>query len=134
MPQPPVYLFVYGTLQPSFVNPFAQSLYQNNRYVGPGTLRGRLYDIGHYPGAVYDPNGSDRVHGSVFDVTQQTNLLGNLDEYEGVSNPPMLTDEYVRVLIPICFGADELRCWAYLYNWPLPDSQLIPSGRYSIKE
>ncbi|MBC7568481.1 MAG: gamma-glutamylcyclotransferase [Spirosoma sp.] len=131
MSELPVYLFVYGTLQPGFVNPFAQLLNQNSQYVGHGTLRGRLYSIGRYPGAVYDANSPSHVQGSIFDISHNpTDLLTHLDEYEGVNTPANPTDEYCRAMVPINYGDDELPCWTYLYNWPVSVEQLIASGNY----
>lgn len=133
MSENPVYLFVYGTLQPGFTNPFAQFLHQNSQHVGYGTLRGQLYDIGHYPGVRYEPDGADVVHGSLYALNSPADLLAHLDEYESVSNPPAPTDEYVRAIVPIRFGDDEVRCWIYLYNWPVATDQRIASGRYGLQ-
>jgi len=134
MSEPAVYLFVYGTLQPGFINPFAQMLHHNSRCAGPGIMSGRLYNIGQYPGAVHDPNSSASVHGTIFDITETPNLLTRLDHYEGVGNPPTPADEYIRDMVHISFGTVELRCWTYLYNWPVLESQQIVSGRYSMNE
>ena len=132
MSEPPAYLFVYGTLQPGFTNAFAQFLHQNSQYVGPGTMRGRLYNIGQYPGAVHDPNSPVGVHGAIFNITDTPGLLTRLDAYEGVKNPPDATDEYVRVIVPVSFGVGEFRCWIYLYNRPVLDSQRIRIGHYGL--
>ncbi len=128
-----VYLFVYGTLQPGFVNPFAQLLHRAGRSVGYGTMRGRIYLIGQYPGAIHAPDGVTRVHGTVFDITKRPGLLTHLDRYEGVNNPPTPADEYIRAMIPIIVesGTKKLFCWTYLYNRATQDSQQILSGRYS---
>ena len=43
-------LFVYGTLRPFVDIPMAKWLRRAAHYVGPATMRGRLYDLGAYPG------------------------------------------------------------------------------------
>ena len=63
-------LFVYGTLRPFVAIPMARWLRRAARYVGPATTRGRLYDLGSYPGMRAARNCRERVLGDVYRVVK----------------------------------------------------------------
>ncbi|MGF7216576.1 gamma-glutamylcyclotransferase (GGCT)/AIG2-like uncharacterized protein YtfP [Spirosoma lacussanchae] len=130
----PTYLFVYGTLRPGFNNPFAQLLRASAQYIGDGTLPGRLFDLGQYPGVVHDPSGPALVRGSVYDFGKNKTILDQLDHYEGVSNPPDPADEYRRGVVTVVCNGTLLDCWVYLYNWPVDKARLVASGTYNMNE
>ncbi|GAB3572820.1 gamma-glutamylcyclotransferase [Spirosoma luteolum] len=129
-----VYLFVYGTLLPTFANPYAYKLTRQARYVGPGQLRGALYDLGSYPGAIFDPASEQVILGAVYALNDPSNaLLRDLDDYEAVgSNNPTSTspDEYIRRQCPVWCIDHWLQSWVYLYNHPLTTAIRIDSGDY----
>ncbi len=58
-------LFVYGTLRPFIDIPMARWLRRAARYVGQATARGRLYDLGPYPGLRAARGCGERVVGDV---------------------------------------------------------------------
>lgn len=123
-------LFTYGTLQPGFENAFAALLRARAEWLGRGWFAGALYDLGAYPGAVYDETCSGRVHGSVYLLDGADDLLELLDAYEGVGIRFEQPNEYVRREIPVRRGAAVLTCWAYLYNRPVAGVKRIASGAY----
>src|SRR4051794_6778720 len=47
-------LFVYGTLLPGQAPPAMRDLIARMSDLGPATVRGRLYDLGAYPGIILD--------------------------------------------------------------------------------
>ena len=130
----PTHLFVYGTLRAAFSNAPAMHLRQHSRYIGEGGINGRLYDIGSYPGALYLPDESTLIHGSVYTLfsDSQANVLRLLDEYEGVQATPSESepDEYVRRIVPVTCARQLINCWVYLYNWPVDSLRQITSGDY----
>lgn len=126
----PTHLFVYGTLRHGFSNDYARLLHRQSRYVGEGTMPGLLFNLGYYPGATYTPDSQSLVHGSVFDVGKSTAIFLRLDDYEGISQPPAATDEYVRAIVPIRINGETLRCWAYLYQQATDGKNCIVSGQY----
>ncbi|AQG81502.1 gamma-glutamylcyclotransferase family protein [Spirosoma montaniterrae] len=130
MEKPPIYLFVYGTLRPGFTNAYARLLHQHGRYIGDGIMPGRLFNLGSYPGATYEPDCPTFVHGAVYDISNNPTILTRLDRYEGVSQPPRPADEYIRVAVSVEVAGKPLTCWTYVYNWPLAEKQVIESGRY----
>ena len=78
-------LFVYGTLMNNIQSNIAGYLHQNSDFVGEGSLQGRLYDLGNYPGAIYDMQADSRVYGHMFRIFDPENMLKRLDFYEGIS-------------------------------------------------
>ena len=117
-------LFVYGTLRNACDNPMAQLLRQNARFIGHGYVPGRLFDLGWYPGATYEPDSSHRVWGDVFFLTDNT-ILTQLDNYEG--------DEYARIDVPVQMGDTQVRCQMYVFLKPDGHQRLIESGNYFSK-
>ncbi|QKZ11693.1 gamma-glutamylcyclotransferase [Spirosoma sp. KUDC1026] len=127
------FLFVYGTLGPSFTNPHATLLHQNSQYVGPGTLAGLLADLGNYPGVIHDSSAITVVHGFIYNIgTRKTELLKTLDEYEGIGPDFPEPQEYVRTIVPISNDGTLIPCWTYLYNLSIHTQLLINSGDYAL--
>lgn len=122
------YLFTYGTLMQGFENSFAQKLHHNATFRSTGYFCGQLYDLGHYPAAIFDPNTDSKVHGEIWQLPHFEPLIAELDRYEGIdeANP-----EYIRKLVPVA-NADHqiLSCWTYLSCQLLQNFRLIPHGDY----
>lgn len=78
-------VFVYGTLRAGEVNDLNTAAHRHGiaapTLLGTGTIAGRLYDFGTYPGLVLDPTASPAV-GDIYDVPEA--LLPVLDEIEEV--------------------------------------------------
>jgi gamma-glutamylcyclotransferase (GGCT)/AIG2-like uncharacterized protein YtfP len=123
-------LFVYGTLRNTYDNPMAQLLRQNSQLVGHGYVPGRLFDLGWYPGATYEPDSTYRVWGDVFAITDET-ILSQLDSYEGIENHP--DDEYARRDVPVQMGNRQVRCQMYVYLHADGQQRIIESGNYLSK-
>jgi gamma-glutamylcyclotransferase (GGCT)/AIG2-like uncharacterized protein YtfP len=105
-------LFVYGTLLKSFDHEVIRSVGHHLQLNGPGTLMGRLYDLGDYPGYVEAADGY-LIQGEVYQVKEPQKVFNVLDEYEG--------EEYVRKrLIVQLNGSEDIRCWVYVYQDTLP--------------
>jgi gamma-glutamylcyclotransferase (GGCT)/AIG2-like uncharacterized protein YtfP len=81
-----VMVFVYGTLR-SDADPSNSHLLGGTLLSTGCTVRGELYDFGHYPGIVLNEFGGDVV-GEVWSVPKTS--LSRLDYYEG--------SLYVRVI------------------------------------
>lgn len=124
------YLFVYGTLMAGVRSKMARRFHENSRFTGTGQLRGHLFDLGHYPGAVYDPDAETFVLGHIFELTDPTRFLPVLDAYEAVGTRFGQKGEYIRRECPVLSGEKQLLCWVYLYNLPTAHLPRIPSGDY----
>ncbi len=128
----PDFLLVYGTLRPPFDNLFAQYLRKRGRCTGEGEFSGQIFDIGSYPGAIYQQIGNFRVFGTVFDIShQKAAILTYLDYYEGVGEQFDQPTEFVRSVVPVRFNNRVADCWIYLYNLSTIDKPIIESGDYA---
>jgi gamma-glutamylcyclotransferase (GGCT)/AIG2-like uncharacterized protein YtfP len=114
-------IFLYGTLRPGHAPPEIADAVSRLRQIGPGTIRGRLYNLGAYPGVVLD-DGAAEVPGQVFAVPDGETLT-RMDAYEGYypDNSAASLFLRVRVMVSLAGGASE-SCWVYIYNGPLPGS------------
>lgn len=120
----PKYLFAYGTLQPGLAPKEVAPLVEKLRFVGEGFVAGRLYDLGRYPGAVFDPRSERRIYGAIFELAEDEEILRKLDAYEG--------DEYVRFKQVVALIAGGVcTCWAYDYLGKPSEDRLIESGRWA---
>jgi gamma-glutamylcyclotransferase (GGCT)/AIG2-like uncharacterized protein YtfP len=122
-PRGPAALFACGTLRSSQRNRFALLLHRHSRPLGRATLRGRLYRLGEYPGAVPSDDPAERVAGEVFalDPEHAAEVIRALDEYEGA--------DFARREVEVALDSGgTARCWAYLYTGSLEWSERIASG------
>jgi len=104
-------LFVYGLLQPEFNPP--KVVYDQWR----DSLKGRLFDLGDYPGGIEIGHGPGTFEGSVLDIDDSE--LAALDEFEDVRG-----NSYFRRIRTTTESGAEV--WAYEYFGPIPDAPSIP--------
>lgn len=113
-------LFVYGTLKPRSDDPRA-------RVHGAARLRGRLWDLGAYPGAILDPDAPGFVHGEVIDGGDDATLLARLDAYEGA--------EYRRDRVRVqTDDGCQYDCWIYVLVAEPLGARRIESGVWERSE
>jgi gamma-glutamylcyclotransferase (GGCT)/AIG2-like uncharacterized protein YtfP len=125
------YLFVYGTLRPAFGHPAHRLLAEGAERIGCGWLRGRLYEISGYPGAVLSDDPADRVVGELYRLADPTTILTRLDDYEEAAEHFPPPREYRRCRVEI--RQDDGRsvtAWIYLYNRPTENLKPIAGGDY----
>jgi gamma-glutamylcyclotransferase (GGCT)/AIG2-like uncharacterized protein YtfP len=123
------FLFVYGTLRQG-AGHSAHSLLENKaERIGQARMRGRLYEVDGYPGAVLADDGADRVIGELYRLLTPQAVLKALDDYEEAGEDYPEPREYrrCRVTVKQADGA-ELLAWCYLYNRPTVGLRLIESG------
>ncbi|MBC8054647.1 MAG: gamma-glutamylcyclotransferase [Sphingobacteriaceae bacterium] len=121
-------LFIYGTLLQSD-NTFGRHLKNNSKYLGKGHFRGKLYNIGEYPGAIYLP-GDSFVFGSIVLLNEPEETLKVMDEYEGYGDKHTQPNEFIRQTLDIETDTGFMKCWVYLYNLPVNQFQEITKGNY----
>jgi len=130
LPPTPNHFFFYGTLIPQFAPPGLQGVLAGFRLVGEGWLCGELYDLGNYPGAVFDRESEAKVFGRVFQAADETSVLEELDRYEGY-DPASTTNQYVRQCYSVTLdNGDLVECWVYEYNGSTSGRPIIRSGRW----
>jgi predicted GNAT family N-acyltransferase/gamma-glutamylcyclotransferase (GGCT)/AIG2-like uncharacterized protein YtfP len=117
------YLFVYGTLRRKTNHPVHQVLVEAGKFIGIGTFRGKLYDLGYFPGATPSREISDRIIGEIYRIEEDRKTFQLLDKYEGshfrCTRGPVVLDNGKRIW-----------AWIYLYVGPMHAAKLIRSGDY----
>ena len=121
-------LFIYGTLLGE-KNEYAIYLKNNSEIYSDGKLRGRLYDIGEYPGAILSKD-HEYVYGVILKIKEPAKVLTLIDQYEGFGENELQPNEFVRVLTRAETKTGFVDCWIYLYNLSTKGLPVINSGRY----
>ena len=123
------FLFAYGTLQPGCAPAQIAGVAGKLREAGEGFVRGVLYDLGGYPGAVPDENAPGKIAGMVMELPDDEGVLRELDAYEGYDPQSPEPSEYVREMQHVELAAGgEVECWFYRYLWKPDESLIIASG------
>jgi gamma-glutamylcyclotransferase (GGCT)/AIG2-like uncharacterized protein YtfP len=128
----PIYLFVYGTLRTGVGNPVRKEIMYDVELIGQSVIRGKMYDIGRYPGAV---PGADKepasIIGEVLKMTHPKKVLRILDQYEGFDPEMPERSEYRRDLIAVQLpNGKEVMAWVYWYNLPVVGKRRIRNNDY----
>jgi len=122
------YIFTYGTLRREFNNTFARRLQQQAVWCGRASISGRLYDLGIYPGAVFDPDSTNLVWGDIWQVPHFEAVIALLDHYEGIGEAQ---PEYERIVVPATFANGNVcHCWFYNCTAIVSSVAVIPHGDY----
>ena len=122
-------IFVYGTLLDA-ENKYGLYLRDNSKFFSSAKLKGKLFDLGDYPGVVLYPDGADWVHGVLLQMDDPATVLDVLDIYEGFGKDQPQPNEFVRVLAEAATESGIIICWVYVYNLPLNNFRQITSGNY----
>jgi gamma-glutamylcyclotransferase (GGCT)/AIG2-like uncharacterized protein YtfP len=137
MTAPITFLFVYGTLLSTAAGTLGRAQRQRlARECAPairaGTVPGRLYDLGRYPGLVETGSASEIVHGEVLELTDPERTLRWLDAYEGIVPGAHPHNEYERCERPVTLTAtgESVTAWVYLYRRDASHARLIADGRW----
>jgi putative glutamine amidotransferase len=127
----PDLLFVYGTLRPGIAPAAVADLVAGLRVIGEARAHGRLYNLGPYPGVILDAAAPTRVHGVLLELPSPP-PWPRLDAYEGYDPLNPAASLYIRRRcdVELADRGRGIEAWVYEYNRPVPDSCLIPSGRY----
>jgi len=125
----PDLVFFYGTLMAGFDRRRKAGIDDKLAYIGRGSIKAALFDLGLYPAAVPAPDR--QVWGEVYEVTDAETVLPALDTIEGFSPSQPHTSLYLRTRVDVTLP-DGARgpAWVYFYNAPLGRARRIPSGDY----
>lgn len=127
----PDYIFVYGLLKSMYNNEAAKFIRQHCTLVGTGTIPGRLFDLGTYPGMVYEPNAKTTVLGEVFKInSNKEGLTKYLDEFEECGPEFEQPNEYRKEIILTKVNGATINASSYIYNRNLEGLKMIDSGNY----
>lgn len=126
------YLFVYGTLLPDRAPAEIAPIVRRFRAMGDGSVRGRLYDLGEYPGVVLDETGGE-IPGKIFRLPEEPEVLKRLDEYEEFDAAQPEGSLFVRKEWPVTRknAGKKLICWVYVYNPHAASASTLTPGDFS---
>lgn len=130
-------IFVYGTLMSTATGAYGagarRRLASESRPVGWGTVEGRLYDLGSYPGLVVGEGsggGRSLVRGEIRELGDAEAVWPWLDRYEGIAGGDSAGDDYrreVRLVLPDGQSA-AVAAWLYVYQGPLAGASVVAAG------
>ncbi len=130
----PDFIFVYGLLKSMYDNEAARYIRKHCSLIGEGTIPGQLFDLGTYPGVIYDENAKYTVVGEVFKINSDKDaLLKYLDEFEECGPSFNQPNEYRREIIPVNVCRKTYNASTYIYNLNLEGLKVIESGNYNDK-
>jgi gamma-glutamylcyclotransferase (GGCT)/AIG2-like uncharacterized protein YtfP len=132
MYNPPVgdHVFFYGTLMAPFNRPGRQRITSQLTFIGRGSIRAALFDLGIYPAAIPSDDDS-KVWGEVYQISELATVLEVLDEIEGYRPNEPDRSLYMRVRADVSLEDGRvIDAWTYFYNAPLGRAQRIASGDY----
>jgi gamma-glutamylcyclotransferase (GGCT)/AIG2-like uncharacterized protein YtfP len=102
------------------------------RSIGAATVKGRLYDLGAYPGAILDTSTREKISGWVFALPRDQSVLEALDDYENYKPHDAESCLFVRKRASVKLeDGRELQCWMYVYNRDPGAAPLVPGGDYA---
>ncbi|HKT25566.1 MAG TPA: gamma-glutamylcyclotransferase family protein [Terriglobales bacterium] len=113
----PKHLFVYGTLRRAHTPPEAATLMHDLEFISGASTPGTMFDLGEYPGAVFDPESGSEVKGEVYRLPLNSDVLKKLDEYEEFKPRSPRQSLFVREAIVVrTSDGKKLSCWTYRFN------------------
>jgi gamma-glutamylcyclotransferase (GGCT)/AIG2-like uncharacterized protein YtfP len=121
-------LFVYGTLRAFVDIPMARWLRRVAFAVGAAKTRGRLYDLGSYPGLKPAHASGDWVVGELYRVAEPR-FLRALDRYEAGGSLARPCFRRERCLVRLARGGVR-QAWVYRYRRSVACHSWIASGDY----
>lgn len=120
---------MYGSLLPPLAPAELHGSLAALRPLGRATLRGALYDLGEYPGAVPDAASASWIEGEVFELPRDPALLARLDAYEEFAPEQPERSPFARVRCRVALArGGELECWVYAWRRDPRGTPRIASG------
>jgi gamma-glutamylcyclotransferase (GGCT)/AIG2-like uncharacterized protein YtfP len=124
------YLFLYGSLLVDGVPDEVAGAVRSLRRIAPAYVRGRLYDLGDYPGAILAPSSKTLIHGEIFEIPA-TDVLKVLDDYEEFHPANKEDSLFIRTKAKAKLPkGQQVDCWMYVYNDDPGTAPLLADGVY----
>jgi gamma-glutamylcyclotransferase (GGCT)/AIG2-like uncharacterized protein YtfP len=128
------YLFVYGTLLPGRAPAALAAIVDALAVVDSGTIAGRMYDLGSYPGVVPGDSAGELVRGVVLCIADPAATWPVLDRYEGYNPSDPQGSLFVRLrgCVQLAHGG-TLEAWVYWYHGTLAGAVRLPHGDWAAR-
>jgi gamma-glutamylcyclotransferase (GGCT)/AIG2-like uncharacterized protein YtfP len=123
-------LFVYGSLLSAFSNQESIRLKGENIYLGPAYIKGFLFEIDGYPGAIPDPVAGYKITGELYRISDLEKTFNWLDRYEEADLQYNPNPEYQRILVSVYYRERIIRGWMYQFLNSTQGFREIPSGNH----
>lgn len=118
------YLFAYGTLIPGCEPAHMSAICSRLEWIGEGSVRGVLYDLGRYPGVV---EGEGKVRGVVVRIPHD--VWPEMDAYEGCPRPGGGEGLFRRIMTRATLDdGRQFDCWLYVYARDVAGRHAVSSG------
>jgi gamma-glutamylcyclotransferase (GGCT)/AIG2-like uncharacterized protein YtfP len=125
------YLFVYGTLRFDLASVETRSLLAGVKRISAATVRGKLYDLGEYPGLILEEGGA-LISGEMLELGAAKTQLRALDAYEEFAENAVSQSLFVRTKCrAVLADGQSVEAWIYVYNQSLNAARLIEGGDYA---
>jgi gamma-glutamylcyclotransferase (GGCT)/AIG2-like uncharacterized protein YtfP len=125
------FIFVYGSLRKQKASSMHHLIAGDCEYFSNGAMRGKLYEVCGYPGAIESSDAKDKVSGELYKMLDRKRVLVRLDDYEECSDRFPVPHEYRRKQISIeLTGGGSIVAWVYLYNLDVSNLRQIITGNY----
>ncbi|MFI5129003.1 MAG: gamma-glutamylcyclotransferase [Chitinophagales bacterium] len=124
------HLFVYGSLRSGFRSPVYEYISRFFALVGNARVKGKLYDMGSYPGGVPAIDDS-YIIGELYKIQDESEFswaIGQLDDYEGVNVESDEVQLYRREVTDAFINDGIIPAWIYWYNGEVSGRPVIVSG------
>ena len=126
------YLFMYGTLMPTEADQEIAPIVKRLRRIGAAYVRGRLYNLGEYPGAIIDQSSNTSIHGELVELPADKAVLDALDKYEEFDSSRPEKSLFVRKKAKIELASGRsVEAWIYVYNRDPGNAPIVRGGNYS---
>ncbi|MEZ4827137.1 MAG: gamma-glutamylcyclotransferase family protein [Bacteroidia bacterium] len=123
-------LFVYGTLLRDTENPMSAYLKSKSTFVGEGFMKGKLFKVDFYPGAVYLPESPQKVFGEIYQIENPEEVFEVLDTYENYTPQAPEQSLFTRIIVPVFHENQTIDCWIYVYNHSTNGLKQLESGYF----
>jgi len=125
------FIFVYGTLRKEAAHAMHDVIVRHGDYFSHGSMQGKLFELGGYPGVIESVDPVDAVQGELYRINDHDQLLLALDEYEQCSDRFPPPHEYLRKKLSISLpNGGTILAWVYVYNREVAGLEQIESGDY----
>ncbi len=127
-------LFVYGTLKWEMMDGVMPQLMPYLTFVANRYVKGKLFDVDDYPGAVPATSFQYKITGQVLQIKAgcEKEILRLLDEYEGYNETDITGSLFRREKTTVYSSETENEeAWIYWFNKSTSGLTEIVSGFYS---
>jgi gamma-glutamylcyclotransferase (GGCT)/AIG2-like uncharacterized protein YtfP len=123
-------IFVYGSLRRDAPGSRHELLGADAEFLGHGRVRGRLLDLGAYPGLVAAVTRADWVRGELHAIPDGR-ALARLDAYEDYDPRRPEQSLFLRREAKVALDSGEVvAAWVYVYAGAAARGRRIVSGDY----